>query len=67
MRLAAGGARASREWQRMMAEKTQAAQQIGLASAISLVTGKSNSAIAGDVVRSYRTRVNKNRRRLRSR
>jgi hypothetical protein len=67
VRLASGGALASREWQRMLMEKSLAAQQIGLASAVSLAAGKSNSAIAGNAVRSFRTRVNKNRRRLRSR
>jgi hypothetical protein len=64
LRLAAGGAVASREWQRMTSEKALAAMQIGASATRSLALGKPNDAVAQQVVRGYRSRVSKNRRRL---
>lgn len=64
MRLAAGGVPANREFNRMLVEKTQAAAEIGEAAATAIVTGKNGAAVAQRVIRSYRTRVGKNRRRL---
>ncbi len=64
MRLAAGGALAERELQRMMSEKAWAASQAGVDAAISMASGKSSTAIAHNAIRGYRTRVRKNRRRL---
>lgn len=64
LRLAAGGAPATREFQRMLVEKVHAAAEIGGTAAAAIVTGKNGAAVAQGVIRGYRTRVGKNRRRL---
>ena len=64
LRLAAGGAPATREFQRMFVEKAQAAAEIGGTAAAAIATGKSGASVAHGIIRGYRTRVGKNRRRL---
>jgi hypothetical protein len=53
-----------REAQRMTTEKVEALAEVQLATALSLMTGKRNPAIAKKAVGIYGKRVRRNRRRL---
>jgi L-rhamnose isomerase len=64
IRLAQGGAPAEREMRLMMSEKIKAATQTAVKSTLAMARGNGGLSIASDTVRSYRTRVRKNRRRL---
>lgn len=64
LRLAGGGRKAEREFQRMFAEKTEVFAATATTALMELAAGKSSTAVAHRAVRAYRTRVRKNRRRL---
>jgi hypothetical protein len=64
MRLAAGGALADREVERMVSEKSLALVQAGMGAAASMMLGRSGTVIARGGIRHYRKRVRANRRRL---
>jgi hypothetical protein len=64
LRLAAGGAAAKTEMQRMVSEKMIAAAAAATDAATAGLTGKSGPAIAHQAIRGYRKRVRANKRRL---
>jgi hypothetical protein len=64
LRLATGGAPANRELTRMITEKADAAAEAGFTAMKSLALGANGTAAALGVIRGYRTRVRRNRRRL---
>jgi len=64
MRVAAGGASARSEMQRMVTEKVQALGEAQTAAAIGAVSGRSGRQIAKKVAGVYKKRVRRNRRRL---
>jgi hypothetical protein len=64
MRVAAGGASARSEMQRMVTEKVQAFGEAQTAAAVGSITGRKSPQIAKKVVRVYKKRVRGNRRRL---
>jgi hypothetical protein len=64
MRLAAGGARAEAEAQRMVTEKLSAATEAQVAAATALMTGRKSHVAAGNALRVVRKRVRANKRRL---
>jgi hypothetical protein len=64
MRLAQGGARGQSEAQRMVAEKAAALAEAQTAAAAAAITGGSGNRVAKKVLRVYRKRVRRNRRRL---
>jgi hypothetical protein len=64
MRIAAGGALAKSELTRMTTEKVQALGEAQAAAVVGSVTGRNSHHIAKKVVRVYKKRVGKNRRRL---
>jgi len=64
MRLAAGGAAASTEAQRMVVEKAVAAAQAQVAAATALALGRGMQAAARTAGTPYRRAVRANRRRL---
>jgi len=64
MRLAAGGALATSEAQRMIAEKAVAAAEAQLAAGMALASGRGAEAAKRAAIRPYRRAVNANHRRL---
>jgi len=64
MRIAAGGALARSEMTRMTTEKVQALAEAQAAAMVGTATGRKNHDIAKKVVRIYKKRVRRNRRRL---
>ena len=64
MRIAAGGALARSEVTRMTAEKVQALGEAQAAAMVGAVTGRKSHHIAKKVVRVYKKRVRRKRRRL---
>jgi hypothetical protein len=64
MRLAAGGALAQREAQRMVTEKVAAAMSAQAAAATAVMTGRGSRSAAKAAERVYRRKVRANRRRL---
>lgn len=64
MRIAAGGASAKRETQRMVAEKVAAFGEAQIAAAVALASGMSVKAAAKRAEAPYRRRVRANRKRL---
>jgi len=64
MRIASGGALARSEMTRMTTEKVQALGEAQAAAVIGSVTGRNSQQIAKKVVKVYKKRVRRNRRRL---
>jgi len=64
MRLAAGGALASREAQRMIVEKSAAAVAAQMAAAAALAAGHGPAAVAARTLGPYKRAVSRNRQRL---
>ena len=64
MRLAAGGALAKFEASRMIAEKVEALGEAQTAAAMATLKGRNSRQVAGKVLRAYKKRVRRNRRRL---
>lgn len=64
LRLFGGDARAGREAERMITEKLMAATVTSMTAATALATGQSQTQVARRVIRSYRSKVRSNRRRL---
>jgi len=64
MRIAAGGALAKSEMTRMTTEKVQALGEAQAAAVAGSITGRDSHHIAKKVVRVYKKRVRRNRRRL---
>jgi len=64
MRLAAGGARAQSEANRMITEKVLALGEAQGAATLATVKGDKSHRVATKVLRVYKRRVRKNRRRL---
>jgi hypothetical protein len=64
MRLAAGGARASTEAQRMIADKIAAGIEAQAVVVSSFAAGHSDTVVAGEVLRIVKRRVRANKRRL---
>jgi hypothetical protein len=64
MRLAAGGALAESEASRMIAEKVEALGEAQTAAAMATLKGRNSRQVAGKVLRAYKKRVRRNRRRL---
>jgi hypothetical protein len=63
-RIAAGGALAQTEVQRMVSEKAAALVEAQIATATALAVGRKAPAVAKQALRVYRRRVRRNRRRL---
>jgi len=64
MRFAAGGALARSEAGRMITEKVQALGEAQTAAAIATIKGRNSRDVATKVLRVYKKRVRRNRRRL---
>jgi len=64
MRLAAGGARAQSEARRMVTEKVMALGESQSAATVAAIKGDKGPRVAKKVLRVYKRRVRKNRRRL---
>jgi hypothetical protein len=64
MRIAAGGASARSEAQRMVTEKVQAIAEAQAAAAVGAMTGRNSRQIGKKIVGVYKKRVRGNRRRL---
>lgn len=64
MRIASGGALAQSEMTRMISEKVQALGEAQTAAAIGSIKGRNSPQIGKKVLRVYKKRVRKNRRRL---
>jgi hypothetical protein len=64
MRLAAGGARAQSEARRMVTEKVMALGEAQSAATVASIKGDKCPRVATKVLRVYKRRVRKNRRRL---
>jgi len=64
MRLAAGGARAQSEARRMVTEKVMALGEAQSAATVAAIKGDKGHRVATKVLRVYKRRVRKNRRRL---
>jgi hypothetical protein len=64
LRLAAGGAKAQIEANRMVTEKVAAAAEAQTASAVAAARGSKTHVVAGKALYTYRKRVRANRRRL---
>ena len=64
MRLAAGGARAQSEARRMVTEKVVALGEAQSAATVAAIKGDEGPRVAKKVLRVYKRRVRKNRRRL---
>ena len=63
-RLAAGGARAQSEARRMLTEKVMALGEAQSAATVAAIKGAKGPRVATKVLRVYKRRVRKNRRRL---
>ncbi len=66
MRIAGGGKLAESEMLRMVSEKATAGTEVGMAMAMGLASGKSGAAVTHGAIRSFRSRVHRNQRRLTS-
>jgi hypothetical protein len=64
IRLAAGGAAARTEFQNMTTDKMAAMAQAGAAATAAAIAGGDSAAIARKVLRTYKKRVDANKRRL---
>ena len=64
MRLATGGARAQSEARRMVTEKVMALGEAQSAATVAAIKGDKRHRVATKVLRVYKRRVRKNRRRL---
>lgn len=64
MRLAAGGANATTEARRMIADKIAAGVEAQAVAASGLAFGRKNTVVVGKVLRVFKKRVRANKRRL---
>ena len=64
LRLAAGGAKARTEANRMVTEKVAAAAEAQTAAAVAAARGSKTHVVAGKTLNAYRKRIRANKRRL---